>query len=262
MLDSAPCGKSSLPIVELKTIRYRHTCFGTMSCWSQIKWDILIYLLYVNVQDLSHYNSHTTWRLLSIWHTVVILILEHLTLPYQDHFKTKVSKCTGAFSRIWPYDLVSEPMWPSFEHDFYSVEANILNQFYEEHVETIIYSSCFLSFNLVTYFWHHITQFGTWPTVSDIITAQGPQVFHNYLANLWLNMYPPILRIHLKIDQQRTYLLILMWCFCVFYSEFLYKAYVAGTHLYKAYVAGTHLNCINKLMQFKWVPTTYAFIKK
>ena len=30
----------------------------------------------------------------------------------------------------------------------------------------------------------------------------------------------------------------------------------------KAYVVGTHLNCINKLMQFKWVPTTYAFIKQ
>ena len=30
----------------------------------------------------------------------------------------------------------------------------------------------------------------------------------------------------------------------------------------KAYVVGTHLNCINKLMQFKWVPTTYASIKK
>ena len=32
----------------------------------------------------------------------------------------------------------------------------------------------------------------------------------------------------------------------------------------KAYVVGTHLNCINLLMQFKWVPTTYmyAFRKK
>ena len=30
----------------------------------------------------------------------------------------------------------------------------------------------------------------------------------------------------------------------------------------KAYVVGTHLNCIDKLMQFKWVPTTHAFIKK
>ena len=24
----------------------------------------------------------------------------------------------------------------------------------------------------------------------------------------------------------------------------------------------THLNCINKSVQFKWVPTTYAFYKK
>ena len=30
----------------------------------------------------------------------------------------------------------------------------------------------------------------------------------------------------------------------------------------KAFVVGTHLNCIDKSMQFKWVPTTYAFIKK
>ena len=30
----------------------------------------------------------------------------------------------------------------------------------------------------------------------------------------------------------------------------------------KAYVVGTHLNCIDKSMQFKWVPTTYAFVKK
>ena len=29
-----------------------------------------------------------------------------------------------------------------------------------------------------------------------------------------------------------------------------------------AYVVGTHLNCIDKSMQFKWVPTTYAFIKQ
>ena len=30
----------------------------------------------------------------------------------------------------------------------------------------------------------------------------------------------------------------------------------------KAYVVGTHLNCIDLSIQFKWVPTTYAFIKK
>ena len=29
-----------------------------------------------------------------------------------------------------------------------------------------------------------------------------------------------------------------------------------------AYVVGTHLNCIDVSMQFKWVPTSYAFIKK
>ena len=31
--------------------------------------------------------------------------------------------------------------------------------------------------------------------------------------------------------------------------------------LIKAYIVGTHLNCIDKSMQFKWVPTTYTFIK-
>ena len=30
----------------------------------------------------------------------------------------------------------------------------------------------------------------------------------------------------------------------------------------KAYVVGSHLNCIDLSMQFKWVPTTIAFIKK
>ena len=30
----------------------------------------------------------------------------------------------------------------------------------------------------------------------------------------------------------------------------------------KAYAVGTHLNCIDLSMQFKWVPTKYAFIKK
>ena len=48
----------------------------------------------------------------------------------------------------------------------------------------------------------------------------------------------------LKKSQQRT--------LCFFYSDFLYKAYVVGTHL----------NRIDKSMQFKWVPTSYALIKK
>ena len=29
----------------------------------------------------------------------------------------------------------------------------------------------------------------------------------------------------------------------------------------KAYVVGTHLKCIDKSMQFKWIPTTYAFTR-
>ena len=64
----------------------------------------------------------------------------------------------------------------------------------------------------------------------------------------------PILSVHLKKnkkDQQKTYLMMLMWCFCVFFLIFFIKAYVVGTHL----------NCIYLLMQFKWVPTTYAFIE-
>ena len=28
----------------------------------------------------------------------------------------------------------------------------------------------------------------------------------------------------------------------------------------KAFVVGTNLNCIDMWMQFKWVPTTYAYI--
>ena len=54
-------------------------------------------------------------------------------------------------------------------------------------------------------------------------------------------------------DSYVMFLWVFFFCFIFYYySDFLYKAYIVGTHL----------NCINKLMQFKWVPTTYAFIKK
>ena len=43
------------------------------------------------------------------------------------------------------------------------------------------------------------------------------------------------------------------------YAMFLYVFFF--NFLYKAYVVGTHLNCIDKSMQFKWVPTTYAHMK-
>ena len=42
----------------------------------------------------------------------------------------------------------------------------------------------------------------------------------------------------------------------------VYVIFVFFYFLYKAYVVGTHLNCINMSMQFKLVPTTYAFKKK
>ena len=57
-----------------------------------------------------------------------------------------------------------------------------------------------------------------------------------------------LLRIHYKKDQKRTYLMMIMRFFLTFFT--------------KAYVVGTHLNCIDLSMQFKWVPTTYAFVKK
>ena len=48
--------------------------------------------------------------------------------------------------------------------------------------------------------------------------------------------------------QQRHYLVMFMRFFLIFFI--------------KTYVVGTHLNCIDKSMQFKWVPTTCAFTKK
>ena len=52
---------------------------------------------------------------------------------------------------------------------------------------------------------------------------------------------------------------------CCGYSFELYwqaDAIQMGTNniRFYVYVVGTHLNCIDKLMQFKWVPTTYAFM--
>ena len=46
-----------------------------------------------------------------------------------------------------------------------------------------------------------------------------------------------LLRIHYKKDQKRTYLMMTMPFFLIFFI--------------KEYVVGTHLNCIDKSMQFK-----------
>ena len=57
-------------------------------------------------------------------------------------------------------------------------------------------------------------------------------------------MYPPILRVDLK-DQQRTYVMMLMQCFAYFLLLIFFI---------KAHVTGNYLNCVDKLMQFNWVP--------
>ena len=71
-------------------------------------------------------------------------------------------------------------------------------------------------------------------------------------------MYLLILRVHLKKPSARDvsndgYAMFsgMFVCVCVFSLIFFIKAYVVDTYL----------NCIDKQMQFKWVPTTYAFIK-
>ena len=52
-----------------------------------------------------------------------------------------------------------------------------------------------------------------------------------------------------------AYAMFMFVCFFVFFFLIFF------IHV-NAYVMGTHLNCINKLMQFKWVPTTYVLIRK
>ena len=42
----------------------------------------------------------------------------------------------------------------------------------------------------------------------------------------------------------------------------MFLQFVTSDFLYKAYVVGSHLNCIDKSMQLKWVPAAYVFIKK
>ena len=83
-------------------------------------------------------------------------------------------------------------------------------------------------------------------------------------------MYPPILRVHLKKKRSvkdlhvsnDSYAMFLYVCFFLLLLLFFFYIIINSDFLYKAYVVGTHLNCIDKSMQFKWVPTTYAFIKK
>ena len=77
--------------------------------------------------------------------------------------------------------------------------------------------------------------------VFDLITASCASVFQNHWEKLWENMYPPILRVHLKKDKPRTYVMILVRLFVCFLLIFFVNAYAMGTHL----------NCMDKSMQFK-----------
>ena len=64
-----------------------------------------------------------------------------------------------------------------------------------------------------------------------------------------------LLGVHLKKSAKDSFYdvyVIVVFLFVFFFLIFFIKAYVVGTHL----------NCIDKSMQFKWVPTTYAFMKK
>ena len=64
----------------------------------------------------------------------------------------------------------------------------------------------------------------------------------------------------LQRRKQRIYQMMLMSYLFYFSISFFYFIFFFFNK--KAYVVGNHLNCIDKSMQFKWVPTTYAFIKK
>ena len=61
-------------------------------------------------------------------------------------------------------------------------------------------------------------------TVFDLITAQCDQVFQNDWENLWLKMYPPVLRVHLKekIFNDAYVIFFSFWFF------FFLKAYAVG----------------------------------
>ena len=71
-------------------------------------------------------------------------------------------------------------------------------------------------------------------------------------------MYLPILKVHLKKKKKKTAKDLSNNA----YAMFLYVFFFFLIFFIKAYVVGTHLNCIDKSMQFKWVPTPYAFTKK
>ena len=76
-------------------------------------------------------------------------------------------------------------------------------------------------------------------------------------VNAWKTMFDPYsVDWYIVFDQYK--------CTCS-HAISEYSDYNPCTFIYlfiKAYVMGTDLNCLNRLRQFKWIPATYAFIKK
>ena len=114
------------------------------------------------------------------------------------------------------------------------------------------------------------------PLLIIIISMKNQMVHNLWEKDLYVISQQPRSRsahmcnlIRAFFDHQYTY------CIWPIYRTYPYKHTVEQFHslqitasvllstiLKKTYVVGTHLNCINLLMQFKWVPTTYAIIKE
>ena len=79
--------------------------------------------------------------------------------------------------------------------------------------------------------------------------------FSKILGKLVVKYVPTYTKGTLKKKMLKTHQIMLMRCllvFLFFFSDFLYKSTRCGYHL----------NCMDLSMQFKWVPTIYAFIRK
>ena len=70
-------------------------------------------------------------------------------------------------------------------------------------------------------------------------------------------MYLPILKVHFKKKMQRTYQIMLIQCFCRFFSDFLYKSICCGYSFelhrqVNAIQIGTHNICLPKEVDKKY----------
>ena len=83
----------------------------------------------------------------------------------------------------------------------------------------------------------------TQQTVFDLITTVRLCI-SKLLGKLVVKYVITYKKYTLKTRSANCYLMVFMQCF--FRPIFFIKAYVLGTHL----------NCIDKSMQYKWVPTT------